>query len=72
MTTATITKIENQTITLPKAWKGRRVLLRITDNIATITRISASPNVLSAMEINLLQKLGKNISPQTVKKALAK
>lgn len=72
MTQAIITKIKNQTITLPKNWKGSRVLLRVTGNNATITKLKTSGNIFSESEIKALRKLGSKINKTVLKKALAK
>ncbi len=72
MTQATITKIKNQTITLPKAWKGSNVLVRVTGDTATITKLKKSGNIFSASEVKDLRKLGKKVGNKMIKKALAK
>jgi hypothetical protein len=71
MTQATITKIRNNSVILPKTWKGSRVLLRVTDNTATITKIKKTKNIFSDPEIQALRKLGAKIKKSTLKKALA-
>lgn len=72
MTQATVTKIRNNSVILPKAWKGSKVLLRVTGNTATITKLEKTDNIFSQSEISSLRKLGQKIKPSTVKKTLAK
>ncbi len=70
MTQATITKVKNQTITLPKTWKGSSVLVRVSGDTATITKVKASKNIFSPAEVKSLRRLGRKISKATLKKAL--
>lgn len=70
MTQATMVKIKDDSITLPKAWKGSKVFLRVTGNTATITKLEDSKTIFSQNEISLFRKLGKKINQSTLKKAL--
>ncbi|MEK7617877.1 MAG: hypothetical protein AAB410_01915 [Patescibacteria group bacterium] len=72
MTEAVITKLKSDTITLPKTWKGSRVLLRVTGNTATITKLKKSGDIFSKSQVAAMRGLGKKISKATLKKALAK
>lgn len=70
MTQATITKIDKGSVSLPKAWKGSRVLLRVTGNRATITKLGSTSAIFSADEKKALRKLGSKITQSDLKKAL--
>ena len=72
MTEAVITKLKKDFITLPKSWKGSRVLLRVAGNTATITKLKKSGNIFSRAEIKAMRGLGKSISRADLKRALAK
>ncbi|OGE81427.1 MAG: hypothetical protein A3H72_01160 [Candidatus Doudnabacteria bacterium RIFCSPLOWO2_02_FULL_48_8] len=72
MTQAVITKIKSNSILLPKTWKGSKVLLRITDNTATITKVPKTSNIFSLQEIKAWRRLGKKVAKSTLNKALAK
>ena len=72
MTEAVITKMKTQSITLPKAWKGKQVLMRVSGDMATITKLSSSPQIFSKSEIDSLRKLGRKITKSTLRKALSK
>jgi hypothetical protein len=71
MTEAVVTKIKSNSITLPKTWQGSKVLLRITGNTATITKIKKTDRIYSPSEIRSWRRLGKAITKSTLKKALA-
>lgn len=72
MTQAVITKMKNQSINLPKAWKGERVLVRITDDTATITKIPSSKNIFTREEIKSMRSFGKKISKSILREAITK
>ena len=72
MTETVITKIKDDSITLPKTWKGSKVLLRITDNTATITKLNKTRTIFSRTEIKRLRDLGKKVSQSGLKKAFGK
>jgi len=71
MTQAVITKLKTQNISLPKTWMGKRVLVRVTDNTATITKLNDSPTIFSKTDIEALRTLGKKVNKSILKKALA-
>lgn len=71
MTQAIITKIKSNSIVLPKTWRGSKVLLRITDNTATITKLKKSEKIFSSSEVRIWRRLGKNLNKSTIRKALA-
>lgn len=66
-----ITKIKNNSITLPKTWQKANVFLRITDNTATITKIPKSKTIFNQTEIKSLRKLGKKITRSIIARALS-
>ncbi|OGG79301.1 hypothetical protein A3A39_01890 [Candidatus Kaiserbacteria bacterium RIFCSPLOWO2_01_FULL_54_13] len=70
MTTAVITKIKNDSVPLPKGWRGSRVLVRVTGNTATITKVPKSKTIFTDGDIRALRMLGANVSKQTLAKAL--
>jgi hypothetical protein len=59
MTEAVITQIKDSSITLPKNWKGSRVLLRVTGNTATLTKLKKNGPIFSRSEIKAMRSLGK-------------
>jgi len=71
MTQAVITKLKNTSLALPKTWQGARVLLRVTGNTATVTKVPKSKTIFTSGEIRALRKLGGKITKSTVTKALA-
>ena len=72
MTEALMTKMKTQSINLPKNWKGKQVFVRITDDTATITKVSNSSNIFSKSEISSMRALGEKINKSLLKKALLK
>ena len=70
MTQAVITKIKNNSVPLPKGWKGMRVLVRVTGNTATVTKVSGSKTVFTGADMRALRMLGANVSKQMLAKAL--
>ena len=72
MTEATIINVKNNAVTLPKAWKGAKVLIRVSGNTATITKVRSSKTIFSNAEIKALRTLGKKVSKATVQKALSR
>lgn len=70
MTQAIITTVRNASIALPKTWKGARVLVRVRDNTATITKVPTSKNIFTESEIESLRTLGAKITKQILGKAL--
>lgn len=70
MTQATITTIRNTSVALPKTWKGAKVLVRVRDNTATITKVPMSKNIFTESEIESLRTLGAKVTKQTMDKAL--
>ena len=71
MTQAVITNIKNNSVTLPKAWKGARVFLRVSGNTATITKVGSSKTVFTDKEVEMLRTLGKKVSKSTLRKAMS-
>jgi hypothetical protein len=72
MTEAVIVNVKNNAVSLPRAWKGARVLVRVSGNTATITKVGSSKTIFNNAEINALRALGKKVSAATVRKALSK
>lgn len=71
MTQATITKVKNNTVSLPKTWKDARVFIRVTGNTATITKVSASKTIFTKAEIKAFRKLGKKVTKPMLAKAIS-
>jgi hypothetical protein len=69
MTQATITKVGSKAL-LPKTWRGARVLVRVTGNTATVTKIPKSQKVFSDADIRALRSLGAKISKRTLANAV--
>ncbi|MDP2704604.1 MAG: hypothetical protein Q8P01_05360 [bacterium] len=69
MTQAIITTIRNTSIALPKTWKGARVLVRVRDNTATITKVPMSKNIFTESEMKSLRVLGAKVTKQMLGKA---
>lgn len=72
MTSAILTEIKNNTVALPKAWKGAKVLVRVSGNTATITKVTSSKTVFTKADVRALRRLGKKVSGATVRRALAR
>jgi len=72
MTQAVITKVKNRGINLPKGWTGKRVLVRISDDTATITKVPNSGNIFTKEEIDSIRTFGKKITKSTLKEAIVK
>ncbi len=71
MTQAIVTTIKSSSINLPKTWQGSKVLLRITGDTATITKIKKTERIYSASEIQSWRRLGKAVTKSALKKALS-
>jgi hypothetical protein len=70
MTEALITKVKNNSVSLPKNWKGARVFVRTQGNTATITKIPLSKKVFNEVDVKKLRLLGKKVTKSTLNKAL--
>lgn len=70
MTQTEITTIKNNTVVLPKTWKGSRVFVRVTGNEATIIKVPSSKKIFTENEIVSVRRLGKNLSKAALAKAI--
>lgn len=70
MIQAVITTIKDNSVALPKTWKGAKVFFRVTGNTATITKVPSSKIIFTESEVKNLRKLGKKITKAALNKAL--